>query len=278
MSTIKPGIVPDLPNDEYHALTDWLSSSMLKGELPEWYKIGGSQEALDFGTLFHTVVLEPDNLDAYTVLDAEKIGVKADGSRAANPTMTVAWKNAVAAVEGEGKTIVAQADWDKAHAMRDAVAAHPTAASLLFGEEGAAEESAFWVDDHGVKHKARFDKHIPGAIIDLKSTSAKPGGDSLARAVIDYGYDLSAAHYLAVAEGLDLDVQAFAFVFVGKEPPHRVTVAELDETFLARGRVLRALAIERRLNPAAPPYEGATGYLTLSAPRWAQISELEIPA
>lgn len=274
---MKPGLVPDLPNDEYHAMTDWLSSSMLKCELPEWYKAGGSQDALDFGTLVHAVVLEPDNLDGYTVLDAAKIGLKSDGTAAANPTMTQAWKRAVAEAEQDGKVVVAQADWDRAHAMRDAIEAHPTAAELLFGE-GGAEESAFWIDDQGVRHKARFDKRIPGAIVDLKSTAAKPGGDSLARAVIDYGYDLSAAHYLAVAEGLGLDVQAFAFVFVGKEPPHRVTVAELDETFMTRGRVLRALAIERHLNPAVPPYEGATGYLTLSAPRWARLDELEIPA
>lgn len=274
----EPGLIADLPNDTYHAQTDWLSSTQLKRYLPERYTQGGSQEALDFGTLFHTVVLEPGNLDGYAVLDAEKIGVKADGTPAANPTATLAWKNAVNEAKADGKTVIAQADWDKAHAMADAIHAHPTAPSLLVEGEGAYEESAFWVDETtGLRHKARFDRRIPGAIVDLKSTTAKPGGDSLVRTVIDYGYDLAAAHYLAVAAGLDLDVQAFAFVFCTKTEPYRVTVAELDEDFLARGRILRALAIARATDPAAPAYEGAAGYLTLSAPRWARLDE-GIPA
>ena len=96
------GIVRGLPNEDYHAEPDHLSSSYLKSMLPERYKTGGSQEALDFGTLFHTVVLEPDQLDGYAVLDADQIGLKADGTPAANPTMTVAWKRAVAEAKADG--------------------------------------------------------------------------------------------------------------------------------------------------------------------------------
>jgi len=268
---VYPGI-HEMTNADYHAQTDWLSSSMLKALLPEHYKVGGSQEALDFGTLFHTVVLEPDNLADYVALDAEKIGLKADGTPAANPMMTVAWKRAVAEAEADGKAVIAQQDLDRALAMREAVMAHDTAAELLFNRGGVVEESAFAVID-GVKCRARFDKRIPGVILDLKSTSAKPGIESIRRAVIDYGYDLSAAHYLAVADALGLDVPAFGLIFVSKVEPHYVTVADLDETFLARGRALRAKAIERHLN-AADAYEGATGYLTLDCPRWAELQEI----
>lgn len=276
---IEPGIYTDLSNDDYHGEPDYLSSSYLKGYLPERYTApSGNTDALTFGTLFHTVVLEPDQLGCYVALDAEKIGLKADGTAAANPTMTQAWKRAVAEAEQDGKIVVAQADWDRAHAMAEAVAAHPVARGLLLDSKGTNEESVFAVDDQGIRVKARFDRRISGAIVDLKSTAAKPGADSLGRAVLDYGYDLSAAHYMAVAALAGLDVDAFALVFCGKTEPYRVTVAELDETFLSRGRVLRALAIERHLNPAVPPYEGATGYLTLSAPRWAQIDELELSA
>lgn len=275
---IEPGIYPDLSNDNYHADTDYLSSSVLKAALPERYKPGGSQDALDFGTLVHTVVLEPDKLHAYTVLDAHAIA--GDNPKTGKPYdaphMTAKYKAAAAQAAADGRVVVSAEDWDRAHAMRDAIAAHDTAATLLLGD-GPAEESAFWIDDNGIGHKARFDKRIPGAIVDLKSTSAKPGRDSIARAIVDYGYDLSAAHYLAVAHGLGLDVDTFALVFVAKDPPHRVTVVDLDPAFIERGRVLRALAIERHTNPAEPPYEGATGFLTLSPPRWAQLTE-GIPA
>lgn len=271
METILGGLIPDMDNATYHSRTEWLSSSMLKALLPEHYKVGGSQEALDFGTLFHVAVLEPDLLDGYTALDAEKIGVKADGTPAANPTMTGAWKKAVAEAQQDGKTVIAQADLDKVLAMRDAVEAHETARRLLFEEDGRNELSAFATDENGVQHKARFDRLIPGAIVDLKSTSSKPGRDSLTRASIDYGYDVSAAHYMAVGELLGIDVQAFALVFVGKEPlngRHPVTVCDVDPTFLQRGRDLRQQAIDRHLG-LAPAYEGETGFLTLTPPAWA---------
>jgi hypothetical protein len=275
VNEIKPGLHFDLPNTDYHAITDWYSSTQLKHALPERYKAGGSQEALDFGTLLHAVVLEPDTLGRYVPADAEKIGLKSDGTPAQAPTMTVAWKRFCAEVEQDGKTVVAQADWDRAHVMRDAIAAHDTAARLLFSSDGASEESAFAVDENGVQHKARFDRRIPGAIIDLKSTSAKPGRDSLTRAIVDYGYEVSAAHYLAVAELLGLDVSGFGWVFVDKSDEHRVTVVDVDDAFLDRGRVLREQAIRRLTDPAEPRYEGETGFLTLTCPRWA---ELEQPA
>lgn len=271
----EPGLIPGLPNATYHEQTDWLSSSMLKALLPEHYKVTTtSTEALDFGALFHIAVLESHLLDGYVALDAETVGVKADGTPALNPTMTAAWKKAVAEAAADGRTVIAQSDLDLALAMRDAVMAHDTAAELLYRRGGRAELSAFTEVD-GVPCKARFDRLIDGAIVDLKSTSAKPGRQSIARAVVDWGYDTSAAHYLAVAHALGLDVQALALVFVSKTAPHHVTVCDLDETFLARGRALRRRALERHLNPAVPAYEGATGFLTLNCPRWAEIAEPE---
>jgi len=278
MKVTKPGLVADLSNADYHAQTEWLSSSHLKSLLPERYKTGGSQEALDFGTLVHTVILEPENLGEYVALDADKIGVKSDGTPAQNPTMTAAWKRAVAEAEADGKAVIAQRDLDRAWAMRESIVEHETAARLLFSDDGTSELSAFAVDVNGIRHRARFDRRIPGVIVDLKSTSGRPGRESTARSVIDYGYDLSAAHYLAVADLLGLEVQAFAFVFVSKEPgangKHYVTVCDLDDAFLSRGRALRAQAIRRHLDPAEPPYEGASGFLTLDCPRWANLQEI----
>ena len=269
---IREGIVPGLSNEAYHADTEWLSSTALKHYLPERYSAGGSQDALDFGTLFHSVTLEPDSLaDSYAVLDAEKIGVKADGTPAQNPTMTKAWKDAVAEAEAGGRTVVAQSDWDRAHAMAEAVFAHGEAADLLNQAGAAPEVSLFAEDENGVKHKARFDLLAPVGV-DLKSTSAKPGTDSLARTVIDYGYDLSAHHYREVARLAGYELDDFAFVFCSKTLPYRVTVAYLDADFMARGAALRTLAIARATDPTQPAYDGATGRVTLRAPGWARIN------
>lgn len=265
-------IAVDMPNQAYHDETEHLSSSVLKAALPEHYKAGGSQEALDFGTLVHSVVLEPDSLDQYAVLDAAAIGLKSDGTPAANPMMTVAWKRAVAEAAVDGKTVVAQSDWDKAHLMAESIRNHDEARALLYDGEGQAELSAFATNPEGHRFKARFDRLIPGAVVDLKTTSAKPGADSLTRSVVDYGYDLSAAHYLDVAALCDLDATKFLWVFVGKEAPYRVVVAEAHPDYIARGLALRDLALARITDPDAEPYEGATGRLTLTPPPWARIA------
>ena len=257
MSGIEAGIYGDMPNADYHAQTDWLSSTQLKRALPERYKTGGSRDALDFGSAFHTRALgEGDEIE---VVDATSWRTKAAEA-------------ARAEADAAGRIPILAADSERIDAMIQALRDHETAAELMFNRDGQAEESVF-ADVNGVPCKARFDRRIPGVILDLKSTSTKPGADSIARAVIDYGYDLSAAHYLAVAEAAGLEVDAFAFVFVSKTAPHYVTVCDLDETFLARGRVLRALAIERLAN-ATDAYEGATGFLTLDCPRWARLQEI----
>lgn len=257
------GVVEDLPNDEYHAEQAHLSSSRLKALLPEHFKTGGSQDALDFGTLFHTVVLEPERVELdYAALDAEKIGLKSDGTPAQNPTMTAAWKKAVAEAEQNGKTVVAKDALERAEAMRDALLAHDTASRLLDAAT-KREESAFWIDDDGIAHKARFDGRGPSFALDLKSTSAKPGERSLRYAVRDYGYHLSADHYLTVARGLGLDVDTFALIFVAKTEPYYVTVAELGPDLLAEGADLRAEALRRLTDPNADAYPGARGYITL---------------
>lgn len=278
MSSIGPGLVEGLSNEAYHSQTNWLSSSQLKALLPEQYKSGGSQQALDFGSLFHTAVLEPDHLKFYVALDPATVGVKVGGSPAANPTNTKAWQEAVAQVEADGLDVVDQCDLDRALRMRDAISKHVLARELIFETTGTNEESAFWIDEHGVQHKARFDRRIPGALVDLKSTAANPGAKSLTKVCLNYGYDLSAAHYLEVANGLGLGAECFVHVWVEKSEPYRVTVTELDEQFIKRGIELRAQALERAANKAEP-YEGATGRLTLFCPIWAlpfEDDDLEI--
>lgn len=264
---MKPGIYTDLSNDAYHAETEWLSSTQLKALLPEHYKTGGSSPAREFGTLVHTAVLEPELLDQYVALDAARIGVKADGSPAQNPTMTAAWKKAVAEVEADGKTVIDEADLVRALSIRQAILMHDEARAI-FDQPGDNELSLFAEDADGIRHKARFDRVIAGEYVDLKTTSAQPGYRSLTAVVMRYGYDLSAAHYLEVARLEGMDAKPFTLVFVESRPPHRVTVAELDPFLIDLGRARRREALARHIG-AAEPYEGATGRIQLLAPEWA---------
>lgn len=65
---------------------------------------------------------------------------------------------------------------------------------------GAAEVSVFWVDENGVPCKARYDWLKPRTIIDLKkcdnTRNGRPFDFAIRRAIVDYRYDIQAAHYL----------------------------------------------------------------------------------
>lgn len=257
---MKAGVYPDLSNAAYHEETDWVSSSMLKAHLPEHFRphTGTTSDALDFGTAFHTTVLgvgEP----LWVVDAATWAGKDAKEQRA----------SAYAA----GQTPILAKQVPQLEAMAAAVKAHPEASDHLFRAAGDAEVSVFAEVD-GVPCKARFDRLCldDGFAVDLKTTAAGPGEFALTRAIIDYGYDVSADHYLRVASAAGLDVDRFVLIFVGKTDPFYVTVVELDATFYARAQVLRELALDRLQHPEmTDSYPGANGRLTVTLPRWAQL-------
>lgn len=252
---MSPGTYNDLSNADYHAETEWLSASQLKAQLPELYTQPSGRDALDFGTALHAEVL--GNGDPIQVYDYASWRSKAA-------------EQAREEADGRGVTPVLTGDMKRITGMAKAVTGHDQARALLHDLPGDSEVSLFVEDPDGQRFKARPDRLLTdaGVIVDLKSTIAKPGEKSLARVVVDRGYDVQAAHYLEVARLAGLEVDTFAFVFVGKTDPFYVTVVELTDTFLERGRALRDLAI-RRLTDTAPAYQGAADYLTLDCPPWA---------
>lgn len=255
---MKPGIYDDLSGEAYHEARDWVSTGLLKSRLPEHYKKSStvSRDALDFGIAFHTTIL----------------GV----GEPVVPVVASSWRGKDAqadrdTVYASGGIPLLASEIPRLDAMRDAVEAHSEARNLLFEQTGSPEVSVFAEVD-GVPSKCRFDRLLDGVGIDLKTTTAKPGTHSLTRAVIDYGYDLQAVHYLEVARAAGVELDRFVFVFVGKDPPHHVTVADLDQGFLERGQALRDLALQRWLHPTmVDAYPGQSESLKLVAPRWAEL-------
>lgn len=256
---MNPGIYTDLSNAAYHAETDWISSTQLKRFLPEFYGTPSrsASGAFDFGTAVHSRVLGGPS-EPITVVDAANWM-----SKAAKEERDTAY--------AAGCVPILEKDMETVEAMYTAVGSHPVASEILFGGDGRNELSVFAEVD-SVPSKARFDRLVGGFGVDLKTTSAKPGVGSLTRAVVDFGYDTSAAHYLAVAEAAGIELEGFTLIFVGKESPHHVTVCQLDEAFIERGQALRDLALQRFLHPQfTDPYPGASEVLNLSMPRWAKL-------
>lgn len=255
---MEAGVYTDLTNLEYHAQTDWVSSTMLKRLIPEQYGPEPKSRAnLDFGCALHTRVLGGPS-EPITYLDY--------------PTwQSKAAKDEQAAAYLRGEIPILLKDRALIEAMYTAVGSHSEASDLLLHGDGQQEVSVFTEAD-SVPLKARFDRIVGTTAVDLKTTSAKPSVYELTRAVVTWGYDLSASHYLRVAAAAGIELEKFTLVFVGKEPPHYVTVCELDDAFLERGEALRDLGLSRWLHPQfVDSYPGETGRVNLSLPRWAAI-------
>ena len=244
----RPGLVYDLPDTIYHSSKSSLSASSAKILLGKRPPVSGW--ALEFGSLAHAVLLEPDRAEKmYAPLNADEIGVKADGTLALNPTATSAWKKAVADAEKDGLRVVSIGDWERAHRMADAVRGHKAAAEILAACP-QTEVSAYAEVEPGVMIRGRFDLFGAGMIADYKTTGdASP--DAFERTMGLFGYHISAGNYLWIAELLKLDASEFRFICCERERTpggkHRVSVLEPDSLALKKGREDMQEAIRRWL-------------------------------
>jgi hypothetical protein len=241
-------MIRDLDENAYHADTETLSASGAKVLLGKRAPAPDS-DALMFGRLVHTVILEPHKLDTYAVLNPAVVGVKADGSPAENPTATKAWKDAVLKAKRDGLTVIGPATLAKAQAMAAAVQKHPEAARLLAAATDH-EISAYAEHPSGARVRARFDLVGPGFIADIK-TCRDADPENFGWIVHALMYHVSAANYIDIARANGHPVDRFDLICVEKDPTpggdYRVAVLELHPDAIDRGRELMALACDRWL-------------------------------
>lgn len=272
-------IIRDLPEADYHRDTDHLSASgakVLLGKRPP----SDDSDAIQFGRLVHTVILEPEKLDRYAVLDAEIVGVKADGSKADNPRNTKAWKDAVFKAERDGLTVVDARTLAKAQAIAQAVQNHPEAGRLL---AAATEHEVSMFADHptGAPVRGRLDLLGPDFVADIK-TCRDGNPEDFGKVMNSLMYHVSAANYidLARANGYT-DVDRFDLICVETEPTpggdYRVSVLEVHGDAIDKGRDLMAQACERWLVNGRRidlPHYGDGRHL-VDLPPWAYDNDFE---
>ncbi|SCL12814.1 PD-(D/E)XK nuclease-like domain-containing protein [Micromonospora inyonensis] len=242
LTVTEPGLYPDIADEDYHrdpVPGGSLSSTGLRKLLPpscpakfrHWLDHGQPpKDAFDLGHAAHLKVLGR-GLDL-VVVDAADWRTK-DA------------REAKAAAYAAGQVPLLAADHDRVEAMADAIRQHPIAGPLLHPDSGQPEVSAFWIDPAtGVWCRARYDflRHpVPGRrriVVDYKTTpDASP--EHIQRAVSRFGYALQGGHYLDGAVQLGVaDDPVFVLAFQEIEPPHLVTVVQLDPVALRIGRDL----------------------------------------
>lgn len=260
-TTDRPGIY-DLPAEEYHAdpvVGGSLSSTGARKLLPpscpalfRWWADHAepTKRVWDIGHAAHKLVLG---------VGPELVRIPADEWR------TNAIKDQVADVRKRGAVPLKPADWDRVHAMAEALRAHPFASKLFHAGHdvgpgnhgGAAEQALIWRDEQtGVWRRALLDwlphwttdeHRRPTRLIvpDYKSCrSAAP--DAIERAVHEYQLHQQDAWYRDAVLALlpDLVEPALVFVFQETTEPHLVTVVELDSQTLRIGQRLNRRAID----------------------------------
>ncbi len=188
-------------------------------------------KAMNFGTSFHFAVLEPKRFKDEVVAMPE---FKGTGMYAKKDQFLT---------ENHGKVIISQDEMVDLKSMLRSVLDHNVASSLLVG--GVPELSYFWTDkDTGVECKARPDyRRNGGALVDIKTTG-DASLEEFSRSVLNFGYHISAAHYLeGVSQVLGQKFERFLLIAVEKTAPFGVQVFEIDFGTLEKGLELLKRAL-----------------------------------
>ena len=207
------GIYPDISNDDYHSGPGISKSGLdMIRKSPAayaWQKVAPvdneKMKALDFGTAFHCLLLEPHDFDSRYVIEP-----------LFNKRTNAGKEDAAAfaeSVKESGQTIITADDLRKLNLMADSVAAHPTASSLM-NLKGVAEHSVFWTDDEtGALCRCRPDWLIQDQkiIVDLKTAA---DFSRIQRAFEDYRYFVQDPFYRAGLKSVTGDDYDFLFIFV----------------------------------------------------------------
>ena len=262
---IEFGIWDGIPNALYHG-GPGISKSGLDdiSTSPLYYRTvrdnpRPSTEALEIGSAFHCIVLEPDVFKREYMVMPEGAPRRPDArqytAKKPSPETLYAigwWDNFERSNEGRkvlsnkddpAKGIWGRDTWSMIHYMRDAIMAHPEARIYLDPSAGKPELSVYTsLQPYGASGARRLAKCRPdfwnmdhGLLVDLKSSNdATLSG--FQRSVHDWRYDVQEAWYRDLCTEAGLFNTAMVFVVVEKQPPYHVGVYQIETGWVREGR------------------------------------------
>ena len=270
-----PGIYRDVPASDYHDRAKWpfysRSDLSLVLRSPAHWKAAQDNPpeptpAMRFGTLCHTVVLEPDRLWIENVVPPKWDARKPEGKKIRDAFQ--------AEQEANPRNIVTDADVERAQRIAEAVWKDEYTRHVL----GLGEREVSYVWQHpptGLTCRCRTDV-VAGdcnLLADFK-TAADAQPEAFSKAIYNNGLHRQAAWYLDgvnAAHG-ETVVDRFLFVVAEKEPPFACGVYVLDKEDIERGRVQNEAAIRKLAycleNDEWPGY--ANNITPIGIPRWAR--------
>lgn len=255
-----------MPAEEYHAIAG-VSATRLKllAKSPLHLHASltspiGQTEAMEFGSLFHTAILEPSEvLKRYAI--APKCDRRTKEGKAEYARFTEF---------ANGKSVISNDDYRLVLAMQDSISNHDEATRLI-GSAGDIETTILWRDSAtALPCKMRADKILRDrpVILDLKTTT-DTSPDAFARAVTKFGYAVQAAHYIEGYAQEFIAEPEFVFIVVEKAPPYAVGCYNLSDEWLAVARADRSRLMRLwRECEDKDKWLGYPGMSVLHPPRW----------
>lgn len=219
--------------------------------------------AFDFGTCVHDVILEQTT---ERFLKGPEVSSKA----------TKEWKDFVQL--NKEKIVLSPSEHARVLGAFESFCNHDFAHKMVSMSD--CEVSLFAKDtETGLSLKARQDMLAQDLsfIADLKTTASANAKD-IQNSIIRYGYDVSAAHYLAVTEiATGVRPASFFWVFIEKEAPYLINVVEASPELLARGeRIRRELLNKIAVAIETKEFPGYSGIAKVTVPAWADREESTI--
>lgn len=244
-----------LSNQAYHhekPYSDYLSSSQLKhyGISPKAAKFAldnpeeEKSDALRFGSLFHDLMacLAEHKGDWSKGFFQWKGGIATFDPPINPKTQTYYGATTKAYTEAyekflsdnQGKTVahVLETDLagDMAHSLLNCCGATSEQVRKLLKWAKATEVSYFHETEDGIKLKVRPDLLTRSKIVDWKTTALDSlDEDSIAKAIIRYGYDVSLSMYQYVIHEIEGKWYTPILIFVQKSEPHDCLMCDISE-------------------------------------------------
>lgn len=181
--------------------------------------------------------------------------------------------------ENDGKIVLSSGDFALIDAMHSALMRDPDIADII-SDDGDSEVTLRWVDEEsGLSCKARADRwnRRRRRMADLKTTE-DAGEIAFGRSVVNYGYDITHAHYSEGARACGEPIEKYVIIAQEKTFPFLAALYELDAQAEARGYEIRgrgmATMAECLASNTWPGYP--RGIQPLALPGWAIANEMEI--
>ena len=183
-------------------------------------------EAMKFGSLVHTVVLDKRVTD---LVIEPKFDLRKKGAKEAQEDYRNSLdKNALSVSEDEYYSL---------NSIVESIAAHPFASEILL--DGLVEHCGLYFDEEEkvqVKFKPDIVNLKNGYVADLK-TCADASHREFQRSIVNFGYEIQAYHYLSSMNQIqDAAINDFYFVCIEKDPPYAVVVYRADNDMITSGK------------------------------------------